>query len=216
MRARFPPKRGNRLWRRLLTHRKINLTMTPAYPLPLEQMDVKCAFLNGRPNKDLYILRPDGYTKHQSSNYFLLKRSLYSLNQSPQCWHKELKNALTSIGLSTAQSDPCLYYSTNQDKPMWLFVHVDNLIFGGSWNNEFKTKINNIFEMEDLGKMKFSLGIRITQHSNYISLIQDKLINNILEKFNVINPLLTSSPLPGNCKSFRDFPAQDIIHPFSC
>ncbi|MBW0561656.1 hypothetical protein O181_101371 [Austropuccinia psidii MF-1] len=69
--------------------------------------------------------------------------------------------------------------------------------------------------MEDLGKIKFALGIGITQQTNYISLIQDKLIKKILEEFNIINPQLTSSPLPGNCKSFRDLPTQEITQPFN-
>ncbi|MBW0527427.1 hypothetical protein O181_067142 [Austropuccinia psidii MF-1] len=171
-----------------LTSLQLLLTLCHLNGFTIEQMDVKCAFLNGRPDKNLYILRPNGYTKHQPSKYFILNQSLYGLKQSPRCWHKELKNALKSIGLCAAHTDPCLYYSTNQNKPMWLFIHVDDLIFGGSWNNEFKTKINNIFEMEDLGKIKFALGIRITQHRDYISLIQDKLINNILEEFNILNP----------------------------
>ncbi|MBW0480135.1 hypothetical protein O181_019850 [Austropuccinia psidii MF-1] len=98
---------------------------------------------------------------------------------------------------------------------MWLFVHVDDLIFGGSWNEEFKTKINQHFEMEDLGQIKYALGIRIIQLKDYISLIQDNFIKNILEEFNLTNCHHTTSPLPGNSKSFKHLPSKSIDHPFN-
>ncbi|MBW0560538.1 hypothetical protein O181_100253 [Austropuccinia psidii MF-1] len=172
-------------------------------------MDVKCAFLNGKPDKDLYILRPDGYDTHQPH------QSLYGLKQIPQFWHIELKKALTDIGLTPSLTDPCLFYSKDQHKPMWLFVHVDDLIFRGSWNGEFKAKINQHFEMEDLGQVKYALGIRIIQIKDHISLSQDKFIKNILEQFNLTNCRDTTSPLPGNSKSFKHLPAKSINHPFN-
>ncbi|MBW0555741.1 hypothetical protein O181_095456 [Austropuccinia psidii MF-1] len=98
---------------------------------------------------------------------------------------------------------------------MWLFINVDDLIFGGSWNEEFKTKINHCFEMEDLGQIKYALGIRIVQLQDYISLIQDKFIKNILEEFNLTDCRHTTSPLPGNLKSFKLLPSKSINHPFN-
>ncbi|MBW0478760.1 hypothetical protein O181_018475 [Austropuccinia psidii MF-1] len=98
---------------------------------------------------------------------------------------------------------------------MWLFVHVYDLVFGGSWNKEFKTKINQHFEMEDLGQIKYALGIRIPQLKDYISPIQDKFIKNILEEFNLTNCFHTTSPLPGNSRSFKHLPTKSIDHPFN-
>ncbi|MBW0537292.1 hypothetical protein O181_077007 [Austropuccinia psidii MF-1] len=103
----------------------------------------------------------------------------------------------------------------DQSKPTWLFVHVNDLVFGGFWNEEFKTKINQHFEMEDLGLIKYALGIRITQLKDHISLIQDKFIKNILEEFNLTNCRHTTSPLPGNSKSFKHLPAKSIDHLFN-
>ncbi|MBW0478757.1 hypothetical protein O181_018472 [Austropuccinia psidii MF-1] len=74
-----------------LTSLQLLLTLCNLNKFKIEQMDVKCAFLNGKPDKDLYILRPDGYNSRQPHQYFILNRSLYVLKQSPQCWHIELK-----------------------------------------------------------------------------------------------------------------------------
>ncbi|MBW0472152.1 hypothetical protein O181_011867 [Austropuccinia psidii MF-1] len=177
-------------------------------------MNVKGAFLSSKPDKDLYILRPDGYGSHQPHQYFILNRSLHSLKQSPQCWQIELKKALTSIGLTPSLTDRCLFYSKDQDKEIWLFFHVDDLVFGGSRNEEFKTKSNQHFEMEDLGQIKYALVIRITQLKDYISLIQDRFIRNILEEFNLTNCCHMPSPLPGNSRSFKNLPTKSIDHPF--
>ncbi|MBW0473453.1 hypothetical protein O181_013168 [Austropuccinia psidii MF-1] len=103
-----------------LTSLRLLLTLYHLNGFTIELINVKCAFLNGRPDKNLYIHRPDGYTKHQPSKYFILDQSLYRLKQSPQFWHRELKNSLKSIGLCAAHTDPCLYYSTNQNKPIPL------------------------------------------------------------------------------------------------
>ncbi|MBW0541301.1 hypothetical protein O181_081016 [Austropuccinia psidii MF-1] len=134
-------------------------------------MDVRCAFLSGKLDKELFILRPKGYTENQSASMFKLNRSFYGLKQSPRCWHKEVRKSLMEISLSPTETGPCLYHSKDPEKKMWLFIHVDDLIFGGSWNTEFKQKITTYFNMEDLRCIKYTLGIRITQENEYISLI---------------------------------------------
>ncbi|MBW0560261.1 hypothetical protein O181_099976 [Austropuccinia psidii MF-1] len=126
-------------------------------------MDVRCAFLNRKPDKELFILQPEGYTENELTSMFKLNRSLYGLKQSPWCWNKELRKSLIEIGPNPTETDPFLYYSKDADKKLWLFIHVDNLIFGGSWNTKFKNKITGYFDMEDLGCIKYALGIRITQ-----------------------------------------------------
>ncbi|MBW0477281.1 hypothetical protein O181_016996 [Austropuccinia psidii MF-1] len=94
--------------------------------------------------------------------------------------------------LVPTKTDPCLYYSSDHNKPMWLFAHVDDLIFSGCWNEDFKAKIKTFFDMEDLRSVKYALGIRITQSTEGISMIQDKLIQQILSEFTLEN----ARPLP--------------------
>ncbi|MBW0557896.1 hypothetical protein O181_097611 [Austropuccinia psidii MF-1] len=69
--------------------------------------------------------------------------------------------------------------------------------------------------MEDLGQIKYSLGIRITQLEDYISLIKDKFIKNILQEFYLTNCRHMTSPLPRNSKSFKHLPTKSIDHPFN-
>ncbi|MBW0480888.1 hypothetical protein O181_020603 [Austropuccinia psidii MF-1] len=198
-----------------LTSLQLLLTLCHLNKFKIEQMHIKCVFLNSKPDKDLYILQPDGYNSHQPYQYFILNRSLYGLKQSPRCWHIELKKTLTSIVLTPSLTDPCLFYLKDKHKPMWLFFNFNDLVFGGSWNKEFKTRINQYFEMEDLGQIKYALGIRITQLKDCISLIQDKFIKNILEEFNLTDCCHTTSPLAGSSKSFKHLPTKSIDDPFN-
>ncbi|MBW0530485.1 hypothetical protein O181_070200 [Austropuccinia psidii MF-1] len=55
-----------------LTSLKLLLTLCHINKFPIEQMDVKCAFLNGKLDKDLYIKRPNGYNKFKPTKYFKL------------------------------------------------------------------------------------------------------------------------------------------------
>jgi hypothetical protein len=117
------------------------------------------------------------------------------------------------IELVKTKTDPCFYVSVDKTRPFFLFAHVDDLIFGGSWLPGFKQKINNCFEMEDLGKVRYALGIRITQSLDKISLVQDKYINNILAEFNIVNHQNTPAPLPSNWNLEKDKPSEALNPP---
>ncbi|MBW0543580.1 hypothetical protein O181_083295 [Austropuccinia psidii MF-1] len=58
--------------------------------------------------------------------------------------------------------------------------------------------------MEDLGNVKYALGIRIRQNKEYISLIQDKFVHQILNEFNVNQVQPPSAPLPSNYKYLKN------------
>lgn len=121
-----------------LTSLQILLFMCANHSFPVYQMDVKCAFLNGKPEEKLFISCPKGLAP-VSSNTLILNKSLYGLKQSPRCWHTALTTALKHIGLTPSNTDPCLYYLTDQARPLWLYAHVDNLLFGGMWRQIPKT-----------------------------------------------------------------------------
>ncbi|KAI7956145.1 hypothetical protein MJO29_007544 [Puccinia striiformis f. sp. tritici] len=190
-----------------LTSLRILLTLCALNNFEVHQMDVKCAFLNGKPEEVLYIKVPQGLNGEQGT-VLKLNKSLYGLKQSPQCWHHALTAALKEIGLTPCHSDPCLYFSADQSKPMFLYAHVDDLIFGGTWTPEFKSKISSHFDMEDLGLAKYALGIRIIQEKGSIKLIQDKYIHSILTEFQIYNDKDTAIPLPNNYNSLKFTPSE--------
>jgi Reverse transcriptase (RNA-dependent DNA polymerase) len=65
----------------------------------IHQFDVKCAFLNGRIDEDIYMRMPDGYGP-ASGLVCKLKRSIYELRQAPRAWNKRLTQDLRFAGYS--------------------------------------------------------------------------------------------------------------------
>ncbi|MBW0559485.1 hypothetical protein O181_099200 [Austropuccinia psidii MF-1] len=122
---------------------RLLLMLSHQHGFQIKQMDVQCAFLNGIPHRMLYIFGSDGCK--EETKMLTLKKLLYGLKQSPRFWHNALNNALLQRGLVPTKTDPCLYYLSDHSKPMWLFAHVDNLIFSGCWNEDFKAKIKTFF-----------------------------------------------------------------------
>ncbi|GKE63166.1 retrovirus-related pol polyprotein from transposon TNT 1-94 [Tanacetum coccineum] len=67
--------------------------------LPIYQMDVKTAFLNGPLKEEVYVNKPDGFVdpRHHDKVY-RLKKALYGLKQAQGAWYDELSNFLVSKG----------------------------------------------------------------------------------------------------------------------
>ncbi|MBW0529673.1 hypothetical protein O181_069388 [Austropuccinia psidii MF-1] len=67
--------------------------------------------------------------------------------------------------------------------------------------------------MEDLGNVKYALGIRIRQNKEYISLIQDKFVHQILNEFNLNQVRPPSAPLPSNYKDLKNMEGKPVEPP---
>ena len=68
---------------------------------------------------------------------------------------------------------------------MIIAVYVDDILITGSSDEAievFKQQMGRFFEMTDLGKLSYYLGIEVDQGDGYIELKQSSYANNILEK----------------------------------
>ena len=58
-------------------------------------MDVKCAFLNGPLDEEVYVAQPARFVKHgEESKVYRLHKALYGLKQAPRAWNKKIDNFL--------------------------------------------------------------------------------------------------------------------------
>ena len=56
----------------------------------LYQIDVKCAFLNGFINEEVYVEQPPGFQSFNFPNHvFKLKKTRYGLKQAPKACYKD-------------------------------------------------------------------------------------------------------------------------------
>ena len=71
-------------------------------------------------------------------------------------------------------------------KILIISLYVDDLIFTSNdayLIEEFKCSMKSKFEMTDLGKMRYFLGVEVLQSSNGIHLCQKKYTKDVLDRF---------------------------------
>ena len=87
------------------------------------------------------------------------------------------------------------------------YFYVDDLIYTGDDEEmirSFKCSMMQAFEMTDLGKMKFFLGIEVSQQSNGIFICQRKYAPEVLKRFGMLESNAVNSPIVPGCKLSKD------------
>lgn len=163
------------------------------------QMDVRTAFLNGILKETVYMEQPKGF---ETANMVCkLNRALYGLKQSPRCWYERLNNFLIQNEFSRSNSDHCLYIKGNHiEKSMFLLVFVDDMIIACRHEEEIifiKNKLKKEFDMQDMGELKYFLGLKITQkrECETLEISQRKYIIDVLQKFGMLDCKPISTPM---------------------
>ncbi|XP_059592560.1 uncharacterized mitochondrial protein AtMg00810-like [Vitis vinifera] len=138
----------------------------------IHQMDVKSAFLNGYLEEEIFVEQLEGFiVQGMEEKVYLLKKALYGLKQAPRAWKV------------------C-------DQTLVVSLYVDDLLVTGSSMeqiNNFKKEMKDVFEMTNLGRMTFFLGMEVQQKQNEIFICQQKYAKEILKKFKMeeCNPSAT-------------------------
>lgn len=84
---------------------------------PLQQLDVKNAFLNGDLEDEVSMDLPLGFDEASKDGKICrLKKSLYSLKQSPQAWFDRFAKAIRQQDYKQAQADHTLFYKHSVGK----------------------------------------------------------------------------------------------------
>src|SRR5207253_8159307 len=90
---------------------KILFAVAASRDYSVRVVDVIGAYLNAEiDTSPLYMSQPEGYHQGRVTTVCLLKRSIYGLRQSSNCWFKKYASVLKSVGLTQSTFDPCLFY----------------------------------------------------------------------------------------------------------
>lgn len=167
------------------------------------QLDVKSAFLHGELNEDVYVEQPRGYEKRGSEQLvYKLHKALYGLKQAPRAWFSRIEAHFISEGFQRCDSEQTLFTKRSKEgKIIIVSIYVDDLIFTGddeTMMSEFKNSMLREFDMTDLGKMRFFLGIEVLQKCDGIYICQKKYALDVLRRFGMIDCNSVSTPIvPG-------------------
>ena len=172
-------------------------------------LDVKSAFLNGDLEEEIFVDHPQGFeVARKEGMVYKLYKALYGLKQAPKAWYSKIDSYLVECGFRRSENEATLYTRKDEEgKFLIVSLYVDDMLVTGSDEmqiSNFKSEMERVFEMSDLGLMTYFLGIEIHQdkEGNFIS--QQKYARDILKKFKMESCKAVATPLVANEKLSKE------------
>nr|KYP40238.1 Retrovirus-related Pol polyprotein from transposon TNT 1-94 [Cajanus cajan] len=151
-------------------------------------MDVVTAYLYGSLDADIYMKLLEGFNLSDDAiskeDYSIkLNKSLYGLKQSGRMWYNRLSEYLLQEGY---KNDPmCIFIKKYENGFAIIVVYIDDINIIGT-PKELSKAIDCLkkeFEMKNLGRTKFCLGLQVEYLENGILLHQEAYITKVLKRF---------------------------------
>jgi hypothetical protein len=133
---------------------RIVLASAVSHNWPIQQLDVKNAFLHGTLTETVYCCQPTGFT--DPTHLYLvchLRKFLYGLKQAPRAWYSRFGSYLTTLGFIEAKSDTPLFIFRHGSDTVYLLLYVDDIILTASSTKLLRRTIFALrreFAMKDL------------------------------------------------------------------
>uniref|UniRef100_A0A251SEE8 Putative reverse transcriptase, RNA-dependent DNA polymerase n=1 Tax=Helianthus annuus TaxID=4232 RepID=A0A251SEE8_HELAN len=106
-----------------------------------------------------------------------------------------------------------LYIKDTKDGKLVICLYVDDLIIASNSMkliSEFKDEMKKEFEMTDMGKLHYFLGMEVSYEDGNIILSQKKYMKNLLEKYRMSQCNTVSTPMDYGIKLSKDDPEEFI------
>ncbi|GKD17878.1 retrovirus-related pol polyprotein from transposon TNT 1-94, partial [Tanacetum coccineum] len=135
------------------------------------------AFLNGELKEDVYVQQPEYFeVVGEEHKVYKLEKALYGLKQAPRAWYSKIDEFFHENGFERSPNEPTLYVKKQGTEGIMLVSsYVDDMIYTGlslQLISEFKEAMMKKFEMSDLGKLSYFLGLEVQQGTDGIFLSQ--------------------------------------------
>lgn len=157
----------------------------------VHHMDVKSAFLNDDLEETVYVTQPEGFiVEGKSHMVYKLIKALYGLKQAPRAWYSKLRKCLEKLGFEKCPYEYVVYTRREGDEVLIIAVYVDDILITGikvSNIVRFKKQMAQKFEMSDLGKLSYYLGIEVSREGDHIVLKQTAYAQKLLEKAGMVD-----------------------------
>ena len=187
---------------------RIILTLAAHYTWPLRQLDISNAFLHGFLKENVYMAQPQGFIDPLRPHHVCkLHKSLYGLKQAPRAWFERFTTQLETLGFHASTADPSLFtFKANHDT-LYLLLYVDDIIITGtspSLITNLIHKLQNTFELKDLGPLHHFLGLQLHYHTTGFSVHQTKYASDLLQWFDMTNCKPSSTPYSSTSRLTKD------------
>lgn len=114
--------------------------------------------------EEVCVSQPPGFKiKGKKSKVYILRKTLYSLKQTPRAWNKRINNFMIESGFTKCVSEHGVYINeAYRVSRIIIFLYVDDLLIIGADETEkgrVKSKLMQDFEMSDLGNFSYFLEV---------------------------------------------------------
>ncbi|XP_025015733.2 uncharacterized protein LOC112536986 [Ricinus communis] len=139
---------------------------------------------------------------------WIFKTKLNEHGDAPQAWYSRIGSYFIKKGFERCASEHTLF-TKEKDGGKFLIVslYVDDLIY--TRNNkgmceEFKISMMHEFDMSDLGRMRYFLGVEVIQNSKGIFMCQRKYAREVLARFGMFDSKSVGNPIVPGTRLSKD------------
>jgi Reverse transcriptase (RNA-dependent DNA polymerase) len=147
---------------------------------------------------------PPGHPhEHDKTLVCKLNKSIYGLKQSPRAWYAKLSSALIQFGFQVSNADHSMFVKRNMNCTIVVLIYVDDIIITGNDINatqDVKQYLQKKFDIKDLGKLKYFLGIEIAHSKKGLFLSQRKYVLDLLQETGKLGCKPVDTPIESNIK----------------
>nr|GEW58647.1 putative ribonuclease H-like domain-containing protein [Tanacetum cinerariifolium] len=148
---------------------------------------------------------PHGFTNSFGEREVcLLQKSLYGLKQSSRAWCGRFTLSMKHYGFRQSNSDHTLFLKQRCNLTTCLIICVDDMIITRNDKEEIiklKKNLFTKFEMKDLGRLKYFLGIEVLRSKQGIFLYQKKYVLDLLAEIDMVDCKPADTPMTAHMKA---------------
>ena len=163
-------------------------------------MDVKNTFLNGDLSEEVYMQPPPGLSIESNKVCHLLC-ALYGLKQAPRAWFAKFNSTIFHLGYTASLYDSALFLCRTDKATILLLLYMDDMIITSddlSGIQELKDFLSQQFEIKDLGRFSYFLGLEITHSTNGLYITQAKYVSDLLSRAGLTDRKTVDTPVELN------------------
>ena len=125
---------------------------------PLNSLDVKTAFLQGKLIERTVYVRPP--KEAQTNKVWKLRKCVYGLTDASWYWYLKLREELIKLGATPTQLHEGTFIWSKNNKPIGIMACFVDVLWGG--NTEFETIINKLKQAFRIGTENKYLSISVS------------------------------------------------------
>lgn len=163
---------------------RIMLTLASSYKWNVSTIDIKAAFLQGKPiERDVFLKPPKEAAS--KDKLWRLKKVVYGLSDASRVWYLTVLEELSKLKVTVSKFDKAAFFRIADDRLQGIIiVHVDDFLWAGTeeFVSEVIIPLRSVFKISKEYDRAFKyIGIDLVQTQNEIVINQKKYIDSICQ-----------------------------------